>query len=75
MHAFCDFDATFAFHHCDFVLTLQIKPELSAVAEISSEAERCIGGYRPAAVENVGDAPRWHAEIDRKTVGAQISRC
>jgi hypothetical protein len=57
-----------AFDHGDIVLALQIEPELCAVAEIPTETHGGVGGDRAPPVENIGDAPRWHAEIERQTV-------
>ena len=61
-----DLGAVFALHHGDVVLALQIEPELRTIAEIAAEPHGRIGGNRTAAVQNVRDPARRHAEIDRE---------
>jgi hypothetical protein len=56
-----------------FVLALQIEPEWRAVAETAAEPHRRIGCDRTPGIENIGDAPRGHAEIERQTVGAELA--
>ena len=53
------------------MLALQIEPELGAVAEIAAKADGRISGDRAAAVQDVGDAAGWHADIERKSIGTQ----
>jgi hypothetical protein len=60
--------------HADVMSTLQIQPELRAVAEIAAEPHRGIGGDRAAAIEDAGDAAGRNADIQRQTVGAELSR-
>jgi len=54
-----------ALDHRNVVPRLQVQPELRAVAEIAAEPHGGISGDRAAAVEDVGDAPRRYAEVDR----------
>jgi hypothetical protein len=61
------------FDHGDIVLALQIEPELRAVAEVSAQPYRGVGGDRPLCVEDVGDATRRHAASERQTVGAELA--
>jgi hypothetical protein len=39
----------------DVILALQIKPELCAVPEITTESHGCVGGNRAATVEDIRD--------------------
>ena len=50
------------------------EPELRAIAKIAAEAHRSIGGDRTQSVQDVGDTPGRHADIEREPVGAQCSR-
>jgi hypothetical protein len=56
------------------ILTLQVEPELRAVAEIAAPPHRRIGRNRPAAVQNIGDAAGWDAEVESEPVGAEVTR-
>jgi hypothetical protein len=47
------------------------KPRLRAVAEVTAEAHGRVGADRAPPVEDIGDAPRWSAEVERQTIGAQ----
>jgi hypothetical protein len=55
-------------------LTLQVQPELRAVAEVAAEPHRGVGGDGAATVENVGDAAGRYAEIERKAVRTECAR-
>src|ERR1700685_2833640 len=70
----CDLGALLPLDHADIVLTLQVQPKLCAVAEISAEPHRGIGRDRAAAIEDVGDAARGNADIERQPVCAELSR-
>jgi len=56
------------------VLALQIKPELRAVPEITTESHGCIGGNRAATIEDVGDTAGRHPEIEGEPVCTEIAR-
>lgn len=45
------------------VLALQVKPELGTISKISAEPDGRIRGDRPASIQYVCDATRWHAEM------------
>lgn len=51
------------------VLGLQIERERRAVAEIAAEAHRRID--RAASVQDIGDASRWHADVEREPIGGR----
>src|SRR5260370_22968532 len=59
--------------HANVILTLQVQPELSAVAEIAAEPHSGIGRDRAAAIEDVGDPAGRHADIERQTVRTELS--
>src|SRR5947208_17073691 len=59
--------------HADVILTLQVQPELRAVAKISAEPHRSIGRDPPAAIEDVGDTAGRNADIERYTVCTELS--
>jgi hypothetical protein len=48
-------DALLPLDHANVILTLQVQPELRAVAEVAAEPHGGIGRDRAAAMENVGD--------------------
>ena len=73
-HAAGYLDAPVALDHGDVELTLQVQPELRAIAEIAAKADRGIGGDRSPAVQDVGDAAGRHADIERQPIGAQCAR-
>src|SRR5579871_2947661 len=56
----------------DVVLALQIKPELRTVSEVTAEPHGCVGGNRTPAIQNVGDAARRDAKIQRQPVCADL---
>jgi hypothetical protein len=58
----------------EIILALQIQPKLRAIAEIAAEPHRRVGGNRAPLVEDVGDAPGRHAEVEREPVGAEFAR-
>jgi hypothetical protein len=60
--------------HCDFVLALQLEPELRTIAKIAAEAHRCIGGDRAPTIQNVDDAARRHPKIERNPACTKITR-
>ena len=62
-----DFLAALAFDHGDVVLALQLEPELRPIAESSGRADRRVGGDRPPAVENVGNASGRDADVERES--------
>src|SRR5438132_1169729 len=51
--------------HANVILSLQVQPELRAVAEIAAEPHRGIGRDAAAAIEDVGDPARRNADIER----------
>jgi seryl-tRNA synthetase len=55
-------------------LALQVEPELRAVAEVAAKPYCGIGGDCAAAVENVSNAARRHAEIKREPICAEGAR-
>src|ERR1019366_7809635 len=69
-----DLGALLALDHADVILTLQLQPELRAVAEIAAEPHRGIGRDPAAAVEDVGDTAAGNADIERQTVCTELSR-
>ena len=73
-HPSGDLRAAFALDHGDIVLPLQVQPKLRAIAEISAEADSWIGGDLASAIQNIRDAPRWHADVERQPIGAQFPR-
>jgi hypothetical protein len=56
------------------VEALQIEPELGAGAEEVSEAEGRVAGGRAGAVQDLGHAVRWYADLPRELGGAHIER-
>src|SRR5260370_24540330 len=58
----------------DVVVALQIKPELCAVPEITTESHGCIGGNGAATIEDVGDTAGRHPEIEGEPVCTEIAR-
>src|SRR6478672_11241924 len=72
-HALCDLRALLPLNDADVVLALQIQPELCAVTKVTSEAHGRIGGDRAAAIQNVRDAARRHANVERQPVGAELA--
>src|SRR6478672_2966590 len=59
--------------HADVILSLQVQPELRAVAEIAAKPHRGIRRDPTTAIEDVGDATGRHADIERETVSTQLS--
>src|SRR5437879_8719845 len=59
--------------HANVILTLQVQPELRAVAEIAAEPHRGIGRDRASAIEDVGNTAGRHADIERQTVRTELS--
>jgi hypothetical protein len=51
--------------HANVILSLQVQPELRAVAKIAAEPHRGIGRDPSAAIEDVGDTARRNANIER----------
>ena len=56
------------------VLALQIKPELCAIPEITTESHGRIGSNRAATVEDVGDTAGRYPKIEGQPVCAEIAR-
>jgi hypothetical protein len=65
--------AAITFDNSDVILGLQIHPELRTVAEVPSEPDRGVGTDRPAAIQDVGYAARWHADREREPVCTQTT--
>jgi hypothetical protein len=61
------------FNHGDIVLALQIEPELRIVAEIAAQPHGRICRYRAPSIENVGDAPRRDAQVQRQTIRTELA--
>jgi hypothetical protein len=69
-----DLGPAFTLDHSNVVLALQIKPELVTISKISAEPDGRICSDLAASIEYVGDTARWHAEIERKPVCAELAR-
>jgi len=69
-----DFCTAFALDYSDVVMTLQVEPEFGAVAEITAEPHGGVGGNGTPFVEDIGDTPGRHAQIQRESVGDQFPR-
>ena len=65
-----DLGALFSLNDADVILPLQVQPELRAVTEVAAEPHRGVGRDRAAKIENIGDAARRDADIERQPVGA-----
>ena len=72
MHLPHDFPAHFTFRHRNIALALQVEPKSGAVAEVTGMAEPRIGRNGAAAIEDIGNAARRHAEIERQMIGAKL---
>ena len=69
-----DLGAAFTLDDSNVVLALQIKPELSTVSEISAEPDGRICSDRSASIQDVCDATRRYAEIEREPICAELAR-
>jgi hypothetical protein len=69
-----DFRPPLLLDNRNVVLTLQVEPELRAVAKIATESHRGVSRNGAAAAENAGNTAGRHAEIERKAVCAQPAR-
>lgn len=63
-----------AFHAAQFVIGLEVEPELRAVAEVLREAERGVGGDGALAMHDFIDAARRDADVFREPVFGEAER-
>ena len=72
-HALGKLGALLPLDHADVVLALQVQPELRTVAKVQAEPNGGIGGDRAAAIQNVGDAAGWDADVERQAICAELA--
>ena len=63
-----------AFHAAQFVIGLEVEPELRAVAEVLGKAERGVRGDGALAMHDFIDAARRDADVFRKPVFGKAER-
>ena len=69
-----DFSAFLPFDDTNVVLTLQVQPELRAIAEIADQAVPRVRRDTSASIQNIGDPPRGNADVERKPVCTEPAR-
>ena len=54
-HSLCDLRTLLPLYNANVILTLQVEPELSAIAEVATKAHRGISRNRTTTIENISD--------------------